>query len=166
MSPRRSGSTSATPASSPNETRSSTGVADRGVKAYGASVTAPSWTLVATRLDGSADVMPMATNARRASTNSGRVHTRCQRLRSNVWSCVSINDVTVRMAWLAGLAVVALVLAGWRKTARAQPKGPRSPVAAPRRVPVELTHSVARPYHAAGPLRRVWAAVASGGHAV
>ena len=70
------------------------------------------------------------------------------------------------MAWLAGLAVVALVLAGWRKTARAQPKGPRSPVASPRRVPVELTHSVARPYHAAGPLRRVWAVVASGGLAV
>jgi len=68
------------------------------------------------------------------------------------------------MAWLAGLAVVALVLAGWRKTARAQPKGPRSP--APRRVPVEVTHVVARPYHPAGPLRRVWAAVASGGLAV
>jgi hypothetical protein len=77
---------------------------------------------------------------------------------------VSINDVTVRMAWLAGLAIVALVLAGWRKPARAQPKGPRSP--APRRVPVEVTHGVARPYHAAGPLRRVWAAVASGGLAV
>jgi hypothetical protein len=79
---------------------------------------------------------------------------------------VSINDVTVRMAWLAGLAVVALVLAGWRKTARAQPKGPRSPTATPRRVPVEITHGVARPYHSAGPLRRVWAAVASGGLAV
>jgi ABC-type nitrate/sulfonate/bicarbonate transport system permease component len=79
---------------------------------------------------------------------------------------VSINDVTVRMAWLAGLAIVALMLAGWRKTARAQPKGPRSPSVAPRRVPVELTHSVARPYHAAGPLRRVWAAVASSGLAI
>ena len=70
------------------------------------------------------------------------------------------------MAWLAGLAVVALVLAGWRKTARAQPKGARSPVAAPRRVPFEVTHGIARPYHAAGPLRRVWAAVASSALAI
>ena len=56
---------------------------------------------------------------------------RCPRRRAvagvNVSSCVSINDLTVRMAWLAGLAIVALLLAGWRKTARAQPKGPRSP---------------------------------------
>lgn len=70
------------------------------------------------------------------------------------------------MAWLAGLAIVALVLAGWRKTARAQPKGPRSPSTPPRRVPIEITHGVARPYHAPGPLRRLWAAVASGGLAL
>jgi heme A synthase len=79
---------------------------------------------------------------------------------------VSINDVTVRMAWLAGLAVVALALAGWRKTARAQPKGPRSPTTTPRRVPFEVTHGIARPYHSAGPLRRVWALVASSGLAI
>jgi hypothetical protein len=79
---------------------------------------------------------------------------------------VSINDVTVRMAWLAGLAIVALVLAGWRKTARAQPKGSRSPITSPRRVPFEITHGIARPYHAAGLLRRVWAVVASSGLAV
>ncbi len=85
---------------------------------------------------------------------------------SSVWSCVSITDVTVRMAWLAGLAIVALALAGWRKTARAQPRGPRSPTATPRRVPFEVTQGIARPYHAAGPLRRVWAAVASSGLAV
>jgi ABC-type nitrate/sulfonate/bicarbonate transport system permease component len=79
---------------------------------------------------------------------------------------VSINDVTVRMAWLAGLAVVALVLAGWRKTARAQPKGARSPTRPPRRVPFEVTQGVARPYHSAGLLRRVWAVVASSSLAI
>jgi ABC-type nitrate/sulfonate/bicarbonate transport system permease component len=79
---------------------------------------------------------------------------------------VSINDVTVRMAWLAGLAIVALVLAGWRKTARAQPKGARSPVAAPRRVPFEVTHGIAPQYRPPGPLRRVWAALASSGLAL
>jgi heme A synthase len=79
---------------------------------------------------------------------------------------VSINDLTVRMAWVAGLAVAALLLAGWRKTARAQPKGPRSPYQTPRRVPFELRESAAPPYHPAGLLRRVWAVVASSGLAM
>ena len=70
------------------------------------------------------------------------------------------------MAWLAGLAVVALVLAGWRKTARAQPRAPRSPTDAPRRVPFEVTHGIARPYHGAGVMRRVWAVVAGSGMAI
>ena len=70
----------------------------------------------------------------------------------NVSSCVSINDLTVRMAWLAGLALVALLLAGWRKTARAQPKRPRRPTdSPPRRVPHTVQAGVAPPYHAAGP---------------
>ena len=85
----------------------------------------------------------------------------------NVSSCVSINDLTVRMAWLAGLALVALVLAGWRKTARAQARRPRRPTdSPPRRVPFEVVASAAPPYHAAGPLRRVWAVVASSGLAI
>jgi hypothetical protein len=79
---------------------------------------------------------------------------------------VSINDLTVRMAWLAGLALVALVLAGWRKTARAQPKAPRRLTDAPRRVPYQVEPQVAPPYHAAGPLRRIWAVVASSGLAL
>jgi hypothetical protein len=79
---------------------------------------------------------------------------------------VSINDLTVRMAWIAGLAVAALLFAGWRKTARAQPKRPRSPLETPRRVPYELAEAVAPPYHPAGPLRRVWSIVASLGLAL
>ena len=70
------------------------------------------------------------------------------------------------MAWIAGLAVVALLLAGWRKTARAQPKRLRSPHETPRRVPYELSEVVAPPYRSAGPVRRVWAIVASSGLAV
>jgi hypothetical protein len=85
----------------------------------------------------------------------------------NLSSCVSINDLTVRMAWLAGLALLALLLAGWRKTARAQPKGPRRLTdSAPRRIPHTVQAASAPPYHAAGPLRRVWAIVASSGLAV
>jgi hypothetical protein len=80
---------------------------------------------------------------------------------------VSINDLTVRMAWLAGLALVALLLAGWRKPARARPRGPRRPIdSAPRRVPHTVQAAAAPPYHAAGPLRRVWAVVASSGLAI
>lgn len=67
------------------------------------------------------------------------------------------------MAWIAGLAIVALVLAGWRKTARAQPKAPRTTLRPPRRTPYELVHATTEPYRAAGPVRRLWAAVASGG---
>jgi ABC-type nitrate/sulfonate/bicarbonate transport system permease component len=76
---------------------------------------------------------------------------------------VSINELTVRMAWLAGLAILALVLAGWRKTARAQPRPPRRPTDTPRRVPFQVEEQVAPPYHPPGPLRRLWAAVASTG---
>jgi hypothetical protein len=83
-----------------------------------------------------------------------------------VSSCVSINDLTVRMAWLAGLAVVALLLAGWRKTARAQPKRPRSLFETPKRVPYQVREAIAPPYQPAGPLRRVWSVVASSGLAL
>ena len=67
------------------------------------------------------------------------------------------------MAWIAGLAIAALVLAGWRKTARAQPKSPRDPLRPPKRVPHEVVHVIAQPYRRAGVLRRIWAAVAGTG---
>jgi ABC-type nitrate/sulfonate/bicarbonate transport system permease component len=70
------------------------------------------------------------------------------------------------MAWMAGLAVVALLFAGWRKTARAQPKRPRSMFETPKRVPYQVREAVAPPYEPAGPLRRVWAVVASSGLAL
>jgi hypothetical protein len=39
---------------------------------------------------------------------------------------VSVTDLTTSAAWIAGLAVLALVLAGWRKNARATTRTPRS----------------------------------------
>ena len=69
------------------------------------------------------------------------------------------------MAWIAGLAIVALVLAGWRKTARAQPKRH-----AARRDPAPGAVRGRRPSPPAVPRRRPAAAgvglVASGGLAV
>jgi hypothetical protein len=35
--------------------------------------------------------------------------------------CVSITELTTASAWIAGLAIVALVASGWRKPARATP---------------------------------------------
>lgn len=67
------------------------------------------------------------------------------------------------MAWIAGLAVVALGLAGWRKNARARPKTPRSLTDVPRRVPYQVRTVPAPPYKPAGPLRRLWAVIASAG---
>lgn len=63
---------------------------------------------------------------------------------------------------MAGLAVVALLLTGWRKPARAEPRSPR---VVRRRdaggIPVD--HHDAPLYRRPGVLRRVLAAVASGG---
>jgi ABC-type nitrate/sulfonate/bicarbonate transport system permease component len=66
------------------------------------------------------------------------------------------------MAWVAGLAVFALLLTGWRKNARAQPRDQRAALE-PDRVPHEVVHVVTEPYRPAGPMRRLWAALASTG---
>jgi hypothetical protein len=84
----------------------------------------------------------------------------------NVWFCVSMDELTVHMAWIAGLAMLALLLAGWRKTARAQPKPLRRPLEPPRRVPHQVVEAVAQPYRPASALRRLWAVVASSGLAL
>ena len=81
---------------------------------------------------------------------------------------MSINDLTIRMAWIAGLALVALLLAGWRKTARAQPKRTTQTSREPPPPGALRGRSAPSPppYHAAGLLRRVWAVVASSGLAL
>lgn len=76
---------------------------------------------------------------------------------------MSVNDLTIRAAFVAGLALFALLLTGWRKTARATPKTSRGDDGALRRVPYAVVREPTPPYHAPNPLRRLWALVASGG---
>jgi hypothetical protein len=75
---------------------------------------------------------------------------------------VSVNDLTIRAAVIAGLAIVALVLTGWRKTARATPKTWRGGSSMPRQVPVMVERQPTPPYRPPNPARRLVALVSSG----
>lgn len=61
-----------------------------------------------------------------------------------------------------GLAIVALVLTGWRKPARAEPRSPRGPLQR-ERVGIVVDHDDAPLYRRPGIVRRVLALAASGG---
>ncbi|MEL6890401.1 MAG: hypothetical protein AAFP84_02290 [Actinomycetota bacterium] len=77
---------------------------------------------------------------------------------------MSVTDLTTQAAWMAGLAIAALVFAGWRKTARAAPRIPRrEPRIARPRVPIGIAETVVPLYRQPNPLRRVFAAAASAG---
>ena len=65
----------------------------------------------------------------------------------NVWGRVSVNDLTIRAAVIAGLAIIALVLTGWRKTARATPKTSRGTATSPRQVPIRVVREPTPAYH-------------------
>ncbi len=68
-------------------------------------------------------------------------------------------------AWVAGLGIAALELLGWRKPARAQAKRHRGDVApVPAGVPID--HQDVPMDRGPNPIRRLLAAVASGGLAV
>jgi ABC-type nitrate/sulfonate/bicarbonate transport system permease component len=80
---------------------------------------------------------------------------------------VSVTDLTTSAAWMAGLAIVALVLAGWRKTARAAVRSPRrEPIVRRRWEPVGVAEATTSLYRRPSVLRRVWAVVAGSGIAV
>jgi ABC-type nitrate/sulfonate/bicarbonate transport system permease component len=80
---------------------------------------------------------------------------------------VSVTDLTTQAAWMAGLALVALLFAGWRKSARATPRKPRSePTVRRSWVPIGVAETPAPLYRRPGVVRRVWAAVAASGLAV
>lgn len=80
---------------------------------------------------------------------------------------MSLTDVTVQAGWMLGLAIVALVLAGWRKNARATPPTPRrAPVVRRPWVPIGVAETTVPLYKRAGPIRRVWAIVAGSAIAV
>lgn len=68
---------------------------------------------------------------------------------------------------MLGLAIAALVLAGWRKNARATPSTPRrAPVIRRPWVPIGVAETTAPLYRRPGPIRRIWAIVAGSGLAV
>lgn len=80
---------------------------------------------------------------------------------------VSVTDLTVQAGWMVGLAIAALVLAGWRKNARAVPRTPRrAPTIRRPWVPVGIAETTVPLYRRAGPIRRVWAVVAGSALAV
>lgn len=68
---------------------------------------------------------------------------------------MSVNELTLATAWIAGLAIVALVATGWRKPARATPRRLVAGDRPNRRPPLEVEHVPTVAYHAPGPLRRL-----------
>lgn len=79
---------------------------------------------------------------------------------------MSVNDLTIRAALVVGLALVALLLTGWRKTARATPKTSRGAHDGPRHVPFTVVREATPSYAPPNPLKRLWSLLASGGLAV
>ena len=83
----------------------------------------------------------------------------------SVTLALSVDGLTAQAAWIAGLAVGALVLTGWRKPARAKSRRLRGSRARERR-PIPVDHEPAPLYRRTGPLRWVMAAATSGGLAI
>lgn len=69
---------------------------------------------------------------------------------------ISVADLTTRASVIAGLAVVALLLTGWRKPARAEQRSHRG------RQGLLVEHHDTPLYRRPGPLRRLLALAASG----
>ena len=83
-------------------------------------------------------------------------------VRVSVTLALSVDGLTVRAAFIAGLAIVALLLTGWRKPARAEPRSPRGPSGRPSGG-IVVDHYDAPQYRRPGVVRRVLALLASGG---
>ena len=77
---------------------------------------------------------------------------------------VSVTELTTQAGWMAALAIVALVFAGWRKNARAAAPTPRrEPKVRRPRVPIGVAEAVVPLYKRPNIVRRLWAAAASTG---
>jgi hypothetical protein len=84
---------------------------------------------------------------------------------------ISVSELTIRAAAIAGLAIVALLLTGWRKPARAEPGSPRGgPIAVirtrrtdPYATGVAVDHFDTPTERKVGVVRRLLALAASGG---
>src|SRR4029450_4084220 len=83
----------------------------------------------------------------------------------SVTLALSVDGLTAQAAWIAGLAVGALVLAGWRKPARARGRQPRARWVRERQ-PILVDQEPAPRYRRRVHSRRVLAALASGALAV
>jgi hypothetical protein len=90
----------------------------------------------------------------------------------SVTLALSVAGITLRAGLIAALAIVALLLTGWRKPARAEPRSPRGVIErglvyksgpAPG---VVVDHLDTPEYRRPGAVRRVLAAGASGGIAI
>jgi hypothetical protein len=86
----------------------------------------------------------------------------------SVTLALSVSGLTVRAATVVALAITALLLTGWRKPARAEPRSPRG--ADDRRLlyrtgeaAIVVDHLDAPAYKRPGPTRRLLAAIASSG---
>lgn len=73
---------------------------------------------------------------------------------------MSVTDFTTRAAWIVGLALIALLMVGWRKTARAAPRMPRG--LKPPRAGIGVTELAAPSYRRTPIWRRVWALGSTG----
>ena len=80
--------------------------------------------------------------------------------------CVSITELTTDSAWIAGLAIVALIAAGWRKPARATAGSPRGSRRSRERLPIDLVEAPTEIHRRTPVWRRVWALFASSAIAV
>jgi hypothetical protein len=80
----------------------------------------------------------------------------------SVTLALSVDGLTIRAAFIAGLAIVALLLTGWRKPARAESRSPRGPLGRPTSG-VVVDHFDTPQYRRPGIVRRLFALAASGG---
>lgn len=74
---------------------------------------------------------------------------------------MSVNDLTIRAGLVLGMAIVALLLVGWRKPARAIPRTVRGDGGRPRVLAVPVERLATAEYHPPSPLRRLGAGLAS-----
>lgn len=103
------------------------------------------------------------------SAAKGIAHQRCRPLGAlpsplgsgTISTCVNITEVTTAAGWIAGLAIVALIAAGWRKPARAtaDPARARRPLSATSGL--EVAEVKAPPAVRTRWWRRLWSVVAS-----
>lgn len=89
----------------------------------------------------------------------------------SVTLALSVTGLTIRAGIVAGLAIVALLLTGWRKPARAEPRSPRGDSTSggrstSARAVIPVDHYDTPEYRRPGPVRRLLALAASSALAV